>query len=267
MRYSSAKQEILVLNGPNTHLTAGVVHRNRFFIWIAVVMLIVIGLGFGKSFYLRPVFTDKPLPGYLIAHGVIMTAWYLLFLVQTILVNITCRDLHRKLGIVGIVLAIGVVVSGTIVHLYRIPRNIALGFISSSEDLSSAIGQVLEGISSLIPFAILIILAALMRRKAATHKRLMFWAMVWTIGPALTDTRPLGHLLDSLVVPYLPYFPADLFWLAALLAYDWKALRNIHPATYITFLALVFWYFVITEWIVGNNTLQEWLRVYLQTSV
>lgn len=251
-------------NVSHAQIAAGGVHRSRFFIWIAVAMLIVIALGFGKSFYLRPAFTDSPLPGYLIVHGVVMTVWYLLFLVQASLVNIGRRDLHRKLGIASIVLAVGVVVTGVIVHLNRISRNQALGFISSPEDFSRVIGFSLEGLGSLIPFAILIILAVLLRRNAATHKRLMFWAMVWALGPAFTNTRPLGQVLDSLVVPYLPYFPADLFWLAALLAYDWKVLRSIHPATYITFLALAFWYLVITGWIVDNNTLQEWLTAYVQ---
>ncbi len=240
-------------------------NRNRFFIWIAVAMLISIALGFGKSFYVRPVFTDKPLPVYLIVHGLVMTAWYLLFLAQATLVNVGRRDLHRKLGIAGVALAAGVVVTGVTVHLNFIPRNQALGKIVSQEDLSFAIGFVLEGIFSLIPFVVLIVLAVLLRRKVAVHKRLMFWAMVWTIGPAFTNTRPLGQVLDSLVYPYLPFFPSDLLWLAALAAYDWKSLRRIHPATYVSFLALAIWFIVINGWIVDSVTLREWLSAYLQS--
>ncbi len=49
--------------------------RSRFFVWSAVVMLVVIALGFGKSFFLRPAFNEKPLPLYLLLHGVTMTVW------------------------------------------------------------------------------------------------------------------------------------------------------------------------------------------------
>lgn len=254
-------------NAPHAPLTAGSIqHRSRFFVWIAVAMLIVVALGFGRSFYLRPLFADEPLPTYLLVHGAVMTAWYLLFLAQASLVEIGRRDLHRKLGLAGVALAVGVVVTGTIVHLNFIPRNRALGFISSPEDLSSAIGFVLAGISSLVPFAVLIVLAVWLRRKAAIHKRLMFWAMVWTLGPAFTNNRPLGQVLDSLVAPYLPFFPADLFWLAAMMAYDWKTLRRIHPATYVTFIALAFWFIVITKWIVDNGVLQDWLSVHVRSA-
>ena len=248
-----------------TTTTDGALRRSHFFIWIAVAMLIAIALGFGKSFYLRPAFTDKPLPAYLITHGVVMTAWYLLFLAQACLVNTGRSDLHRKFGIAGVALAIGVAVTGVIAHLNFIPRNLALGFIASEQDLSFAIGFALAGISSFVPFVALIALAVWLRRKAAVHKRLMFWAMVWTIGPAFTNTRPLGSVLDSLTAPYLPFFPSDIFWLVALMAYDWKTLRRIHPATYITFLALALWFFVVTGLIVENSGLQDGLRAYVQT--
>lgn len=226
-------------------------------------MLVVVALGFGRSFYLRPLLGSKPLPGYLIVHGATMTAWYLLFLVQAVLVNIGRSDLHRKLGIAGVALAVGVLVTGVCVNLHFIPRAQASGFISSPEDLSFGIAFVLASISSLIPFAILIVLAVLLRKKVATHKRLMYWALVWTLGPAFTITRPLGQVLDPLVAPYLPFFPADLFWFAALLVYDGKTIRRIHPATYLGFFSLTFYFLVVTEWIVGIEPLQECLRAYV----
>ncbi len=238
--------------------------RNRFFVWTAIAMLVVIALGFGKSFYARPWFNHKPLPTYLIVHGVMMTAWYLMFLAQASLVAAGRSKLHRKLGIAGVALAIGVVLTGVLVHLNLIPRMQALGHITSEEDLSRATGFALAGVLSLIPFIILIVLAVLLRGKAAVHKRLMFWALVWTLGPAFTNTRPLGAVLDPLVTPYLPFFPADLFWLAALSAYDWTTERRIHPATYLGFLSLAFYFLFITDWIVGLDWLREWFAGYVQ---
>lgn len=234
--------------------------RSRFFVWIAVAMLVVIAVGFGKSFYLRPVSGGAPLPTYLVVHGITMTAWYLLFLVQAAFVVAGRVDLHRRLGIAGAVLAMAVVVTGVQVHLNFIPRLQAAGVVFGPEDMARSIGFALAGIASLLPFVVLIALAVWLRKRAAVHKRLMFWAMVWTLGPAFTNNRPLGQLLDPLVAPYLPFFPADLVWLVALLAYDWTTTRRIHPATWLGFLALAVYFLVVMEWVAGNEMLHAWMR-------
>lgn len=250
------------LNPPTTE--AGKRHRSRFFVWIAIAMLAVVALGFGRSFFLRPLFIEEPLPLYLVAHGAVMTAWYLLFLAQAVLVQLGRTGLHRKLGIAGLGLAVAVVVSAVQVQLNIVPRRISAGTITGPEDLSLGVGFALASMSSLLPFVALIALAIWQRRKAAMHKRLMFWALVWTIGPAFAAGRPLGEALDPLVQPYLPFFPFDLIWFVALLAYDWKTKRRIHPVTWIGFLLLAFYALFIQEWIAGIPFLQDWLEAYLQ---
>ena len=234
--------------------------RSRFFVWSAVVMLVVIALGFGKSFFLRPAFNDKPLPLYLLIHGATMTVWYLLFLTQAALIGAHRIRLHRQLGIAGVALAAAVVVTGVVVQLNVIPRLQASGEIATPEDLSRFVGFVLSGLSTLLAFAVLIGLAVFWRRNAGVHKRLMFWAVVWTLGPAFTNNRPLGAFLDPLVAPVLPFFPADLLWFVALLAYDWKTARRIHPATWLGFLGLAIFFLFVTDWIVGIGALQDWLK-------
>lgn len=237
--------------------------RNRFFVWIAMAMLVAIALGFGRSFYLRPVFIDRPLPTYLVVHGAVMTGWYLLFLAQALLASNGRIDLHRRLGIAGVLLAAAVTATGVLVHLRVVPRMQALGEIGSAGDLSFALGFALAGLASLVPFVVLVALALAWRRRPAAHKRLMFWALVWTLGPAFTNSRPLGQFLDPLVAPHLPFFPADLLWLAALLAYDWTTLRRIHPVTWLGFLSLAAYFFVVMERVARNEVLQGWLRAWL----
>jgi hypothetical protein len=236
---------------------------NRFFVWIALAMLGVIALGFGRSFYLRPVFLESSLPLLLVVHGTIMTLWYLVFLAQAILASRGSLRLHRRLGIAGIGLALAVVVSGAQVHLGNVSRWQASGLVLNPETLAAAVAFTLEGLLFLLPFVVLIALAVWLRRNPASHKRLMFWAMAWTLGPALSGTRPLGQFLDPLVAPYLPFFPFDLIWLAALMAYDWKTLRRIHPATWLGFGSLAAYFLVITPWIVSIDALHVWLGGYL----
>ena len=227
-----------------------------FFVGIAIAMLVVVGLGFGRSFFLRPAYIDTPLPAYLILHGATMTAWFLLFLIQTTLVSARRVDLHRKLGVAGIALAVGVVVTAVVVNLNLGPRALEAGIIPRLED---AVGFALDSLSSLIPFIVLVSLAVMLRRDPNLHKRLMFWAFAWMLGPAFAGSRPLGQFLDPLVAPLLPFFPSDLIWLAALMAYDWRTLRRIHPATYLPFILLFGFFMFGTPMISGNETLQNWL--------
>lgn len=261
----AASQDVVRSDSPAVALTTRRDRRrNRFFVYVAIAMLIVVAFGFGRSFYLRPVFTDRPLPAYLILHGTVMTAWYLLFLAQVLLVQRSRVDLHRKLGIFGLVLAAAVVLTAIQVQLNLVPRMISLGMVARPEDMPVALGFALSSMSSLVPFVALIVLAVLLRRRAAMHKRLMFWAMVWTIGPAFAGGRPLGEVLDPLVQPSLPFFPSDLFWFAALLAYDWKTEKRILAVTWVGFAVLAFYAIFVQEWIAGLEGLQQWLRGLVQ---
>lgn len=236
--------------------------RTRFFVGVALTMLVVIALGFGRSFYARPLYVDRPLAAYLVVHGITMTAWYLLFLVQTVLVSAARTHLHRKLGYAGLALAAAVVATGVVVNLNLVPRQQALGGVRSPAELEFLLRFALDSISSLGAFAIVIGTAIAFRRRPGVHRRLMFWAFVWTLGPAFTDTRPLGQFLDPLVEPYLPFFPADFLWLGALVAFDLRTERRVHPATYLGFLVLAAYFVFVTPWVAGNDTLQHWLQAY-----
>ena len=82
--------------------------------------------------------------------------------------------------------------------------------------------------------------------------------------PAFSGARPLGQFLDPLVAPYLDFFPSDLIWLFALVAYDWLALRRIHPATYLPFVLLFAYFMFVTPIISENEMFQSWLVAYWQ---
>jgi hypothetical protein len=62
---------------------------------------------------LKSLFGKPPLPALLHVHGVIMSAWCVLFFVQTYLVATHRVRVHRRLGIFGAVLAFLVVAVGT----------------------------------------------------------------------------------------------------------------------------------------------------------
>ena len=108
--------------------------HHRFFVVTSGVLLAIALVGFSPSFFLKVLFEDPgmigrlaellrsdgagsglgvpELPLHVVAHGVLTTAWYVLFFVQTLLINSGRRAVHQKLGIGGLFLAAGVVVSG-----------------------------------------------------------------------------------------------------------------------------------------------------------
>lgn len=212
--------------------------RSFFFVGFALAMLAAVALGFGPTFYLRPVTGRAPLPPYVVLHGVVLTAWYLLLLAQVWLVQRGQVQRHRQLGVAGVVLAVAVLASGIQVNLALVER-------VPAEMRELATGFAISGIGGLLALVPLVILAVVYRRRPQVHKRLMYWAFVVTIGPAFAGSRPFGAFLDGLVAPALPFFPSDLIWFAALLAYDWRTMRRIHPVTWVGFLLLALYLLVV----------------------
>jgi len=87
-----------------------------FYPAVSALLVVLTAIGF-RHFYFqglshpgRPI--TPPIRGLIITHGIIMTAWLLLFLVQPLLIATDRRKLHMKLGVLGIALAAAVLLSG-----------------------------------------------------------------------------------------------------------------------------------------------------------
>jgi hypothetical protein len=85
-----------------------------FHVAMALAMAIVVFLGFSRTFYLDDAFPEAkgPPEKLFILHGLLFSAWPLLFIVQTFLVVSGRTVLHRKLGAAGALLAVLMVVLG-----------------------------------------------------------------------------------------------------------------------------------------------------------
>lgn len=231
--------------------------RSRFFLVASVLIALTVFLGFLPSFYFRFHFRTTALPVHLIVHGLVMTAWTLLFVAQTVLVARRRSGLHRRLGWAGAALAAAVVIVGVYATLsmpgYYAERGIVLPFPIEILVVGNLFGFVLFG--GYVGAAIL------QRRDTAAHKRLMYWANIVTMGPALTPVRSLGEI----IAPYFPTtFPPEiaLGWVAwaALLAHDWRATRGFHPATIIGGMMLLFIMPAIVDWVMLIEPVLAWVR-------
>ncbi len=231
--------------------------RSRFFLVTAALMTLIVFLGFLPSFYLRPHFRTQPLPLHLIVHGVIMTAWQLLFLAQTILVARRRTDLHRRLGVVGVGLAALVVVTGIVATVLQ-PARLAEAGVTLPFPVELL---VIGNLFGFCLFSGLVAAAFWRRRDAPSHKRLIFWACVVTLGPALTPARDLG----AMIAPFFPaMFPPEiaLGWIAwiALLLHDWRTVRSFHPVTIIGGFLVLFVQHALVDWFLMMDPVAAWAR-------
>ena len=96
--------------------------------------------------------------------------------------------MHRTLGVFGIAVAAGVVISGSVATSGLIPRATGEHVLVTSNSLN------------LVVFATLVSLAIYKRRQPQVHKRLMLVASVAIIGPAVGPDRTFGIFLGRLYV-------------------------------------------------------------------
>jgi hypothetical protein len=94
-------------------------YDRAFYGTLAFAMAAVVVAGFGPTFYFRPFFGapitvsgTTTLSTLTIVHGLVFTAWVVLFPLQTTLIASRRVALHRRLGIGGAVLAAIMVVIG-----------------------------------------------------------------------------------------------------------------------------------------------------------
>ena len=149
----------------------------RFFLGIAVVMVVFMVIGFGPSLYLRPVLgtVDRfgpHLPTHLIAHGAALTSWFVLFAIQTLLVRSGHRDLHRRLGVLGAAVAVAVVVT-SLITMHMVVARVGGGGAALPPPVVSG---VVSDFWVLVVFIALVVPAVHFRRRPDTHKRLLLLA-------------------------------------------------------------------------------------------
>ncbi|MFN0139207.1 MAG: hypothetical protein ACKVQW_03845, partial [Pyrinomonadaceae bacterium] len=87
--------------------------ERRLFAVVAVLFPVIVLIGFGRTYYARFAFDVPPVPGKLVhLHGLVMSAWVLLFCGQVLLIHTKNHRVHMRLGFVGLALAVAVVIVG-----------------------------------------------------------------------------------------------------------------------------------------------------------
>lgn len=200
--------------------------ERRFYTRMAWFIVVLVVLGFGPSFYLKPLGLSYPRPNpplipNLMVHGLVFTAWVGLFVAQVSLVSAGRRDLHRAVGVAGMLLGVAMVPVMYLTAVWMVARGSAPPFTDALTWTA-------------VPLVAIPVFVAMLwlgwresRRDLQAHKRLM-------LGTMLMLTEPAVHRLPLLPPTLLTNaVHMTLCWLVMvpLIVWDLRTLGRLHWAT------------------------------------
>ncbi len=199
-----------------------------FYIGMSIAVVITVFAGFSRTYYLRPYFNSAPLMPLLHLHGLVFSSWLLLFVTQTTLVAAHRTDIHRRLGILGGVIATLMILIGVSTAVIRASQGATpLPDISPLSFLVIPLGD-------MFVFASLIGVGFYFRRRPDVHKRLMMLATISILAAAIARL-PFAIMQAG---PPVFFGLTDVFVVACVL-YDLVTLKRIHRATALAGLFIV----------------------------
>jgi uncharacterized membrane protein YozB (DUF420 family) len=218
----------------------------KFFLAMSAISAGIIFLGFAPSFYLKSVIhAPPPLSPMSITHGVVFTAWTLLFLTQAAFIAYRKPAPHRQLGILGVIL-FGVVL--TLGYATAINAGQLGHAPPGSPPPLAFMALPLIGITgTLVIFGV----AVWNRRRSDWHKRLMLVSLFTFTSPAVGRlTIPAGVPEHATAIALTV---AELLLVAAMV-HDYRTNKRVHPAYWFSAIVMltvqlsVYWAYGSPAW-------------------
>lgn len=192
--------------------------EHRFFLTMAIGMAATIALGFsvqlamGRSSFNAPFLVH--------VHALVFFGWTAFYVLQNALIATGSVALHRRLGWLGAVWAIAVVLLGIYTTVMMVRRGATPFFFQPNYFLFMN-SLTVSGFGGLTAAAIL------MRRRTDWHRRLLLCAMAILTGPAFGRLLPL-----PLLIPWAGWavFVAVMIFPALGILRDLRRSGRVHPA-------------------------------------
>ncbi len=173
-------------------------------------------------------FNTQPLTLLLHLHGIVFTSWLVLYFTQTVLVAAKRINVHRRLGIVGAVIAALMLLIGTTTAIIRAQQGM------TPPGGSPPLVFLVIPLTDMLVFAILIGAGFYFRRRPDVHKRLMLLATISILGAAIARL-PFAFIQSG---PPAFFGLTDLFIVACII-YDLVSRGRVHRATALGWLLIV----------------------------
>ncbi len=170
-----------------------------FYCAFGIYSLAAVAFGFSTT-YIQPMARQSFVaPPIVHLHGALCLTWVLLFITQCVMVRSGQTRLHRRLGLTGVPIALGILISGMGTAKWATERDLAT--------VPTALTTMIGTLTSLVIFLVFAIAGVAMRRRPDWHKRFMMLATVAVLWPAFFRFR---HLM--------PWVPRPDIWLGLVLA-------------------------------------------------
>jgi hypothetical protein len=198
-------------------------YDNVFFSGMAGVALIAVLLGFARTYFLAGLLL-APLPNVLVhIHGAAFTLWVILFVTQISLVTADRVNLHRRLGQFGFVLAMIMILLGTVTASDRLARHVAQPGTDTVEEVRAFYAVPL---ADMLMFSTFIYLGYRNRFQPAVHKRLM-WLATLSLLDAGFDRWAVFDPYSLPLVNFICFTPLLLL----MIGYDWWSTGKVQRVT------------------------------------
>jgi hypothetical protein len=203
----------------------------RFFTGMAIVMAAVTFTGFAPTYYLAgmndritPVLTPS-----VQIHGLLCTAWILLLILQTRLVAAGRRDIHKRLGIAGALIAAAILITGIMLALNSERR---VHTAATADTLADPYVFLIFPFFAVGLFAVFATLGILNRRRPDVHKRLMLLATANLTIPALARIVTQLSSLEVVAVPGVIGAAVLVnLYLIPMIVHDYRSRGRLHSVT------------------------------------
>lgn len=185
------------------------------------VALFAVSAGFGRTYALPLARRTFAAPALVHIHGAFAAAWILLFITQPLLLRWRRLHWHKRIGRVGLPLAIGVAVTMIPAGFFQATRDAAAG--AGPTAISAFLGVFTSGAL----FVALVSAGIVARKDRESHGRWLLLATLVVLWPAWFRFR---HYFPSVSRPDI--------WFALVLAYvwipvaavrDWWVRGSVHP--------------------------------------
>lgn len=207
----------------STHARLNFRADDLFFSAMATVALVVVLVGFARTYFLAGFFR-APLPNLLVhIHAAAFTSWIVLLITQISLVTARRVDLHRPLGQLGFALAMLMVVLGVLTASDGLARHTANPGADSIEEIRDLYAV---SMTSILMFCIFVCLGYRNRIRPAMHKRFMLFA-TFSLLRAAFDRWPVFDPYPLPLVALISFVPLVLL----MMGYDWWSTGRVQRVT------------------------------------
>jgi hypothetical protein len=200
----------------------------NYFFWASVFLLALSVTGFSDNLFYDVGQESNSDPKFII-HGLFFLSWFIIMVIQSSYARKGNIKTHMTLGITGMFIGLGVILSTFYVFVVIYEGWSEMEFFVKANRVFTT------------SFAVLILLAYLKRKNSVEHKRYLYMGTLYVLGPVLD--RVAGKIMSVdellLVVIFELIIWNSLF--ISLFVYDWLTLKKVHPISWVGFI----WFYVV----------------------